>query len=93
MINWKVRIRNPLFWVQVILAVLMPILAYMGLTVEDLTSWTILGATLLEAVKNPYVLGLVVVSVWNAINDPTTEGVSDSKLAMSYVKPHKDEVK
>ena len=34
-------------------AVLMPILAYMGLTVEDLTSWTILGATLLEAVKNP----------------------------------------
>lgn len=92
MINWKVRIRNPLFWVQVILAVLMPILAYMGLTVEDLTSWTILGATLLEAVKNPYVLGLVVVSVWNAINDPTTEGVSDSKLAMSYVKPHKDEV-
>lgn len=92
MINWKVRIRNPLFWVQVILAVLMPILAYMGLTVEDLTSWTILGTTLLEAVKNPYVLGLVVVSVWNAINDPTTEGVSDSKLAMSYVKPHKDEV-
>lgn len=92
MINWKVRIRNPLFWVQVILAVLMPILAYMGLTVEDLTSWAILGTTLLEAVKNPYVLGLVVVSVWNAINDPTTEGVSDSKLAMSYVKPHKDEV-
>ena len=92
MINWKVRAKNPLFWVQVILAVLMPILAYMGLTVEDLTSWAILGATLLEAVKNPYVLGLVVVSVWNAINDPTTKGVSDSKLAMSYVKPHKDEV-
>lgn len=92
MINWKVRFKNPLFWVQVLLAILMPILAYMGLTVEDLTSWTILGATLLEAVKNPYVLGLVVVSVWNAINDPTTEGVSDSKLAMSYIEPHKDEV-
>lgn len=90
MINWKVRISNPLFWVQVILAILMPILAYMGLTVEDLTSWAILGETLLEAVKNPYVLGLVVVSVWNAVNDPTTEGASDSLLAMTYNKPHSD---
>lgn len=90
MINWKVRMRNPLFWVQVLLAVLMPILAYMGLTVEDLTSWAILGTTLLEAVKNPYVLGLVVVSVWNAVNDPTTEGVKDSNLAMTYIRPHSD---
>lgn len=90
MINWKVRVKNPLFWVQVLLAVLMPILAYMGLTVEDLTSWAILGTTLVEAVKNPYVLGMVVVSVWNAINDPTTEGVSDSNLAMTYIKPHSD---
>lgn len=90
MINWKVRMRNPLFWVQVFLAILMPILAYMGLAVEDLTSWAILGTTLLEAVKNPYVLGLVVVSVWNAVNDPTTEGVKDSNLAMTYIKPHSD---
>lgn len=86
-INWKIRIKNPLFWVQVILAILMPVLAYMGLTVEDMTSWSILGATLFEAVKNPYVLGLVLVSVWNAVNDPTTSGISDSDLAMSYTSP------
>lgn len=88
-INWKVRIKNPLFWAQVALAILMPILAYLGIAVEDLTSWSILGATLLEAVKNPYVLGLVVVSVWNAINDPTTKGISDSTRAMTYDKPKK----
>ena len=86
-INWKVRIRNPLFWVQVGLAILMPILAYLGISVEDLSSWSILGATLFEAVKNPYVLGLVIASVWNAINDPTTQGVSDSTLAMTYEVP------
>ena len=86
-INWKVRTKNPVFWVQVGLAVLMPILAYMGITVEDLTSWSILGATLLEAVKNPYVLGLVLVSVWNAINDPTTSGLADSSQAMTYTIP------
>ena len=86
-INWKVRTKNPVFWVQVSLAVLMPILAYMGITIEDLTSWSILGATLLEAVKNPYVLGLVLVSVWNAINDPTTSGLTDSSQAMTYTIP------
>ena len=91
MINWKVRFTNPLFWVQVLLAVLMPILAYMGLTVKDLTSWAILGNALLEAVKNPYVLGLVVVSVWNAVNDPTTAGMKDSELAKTYIRPFKGE--
>ena len=91
MINWTVRFKNPLFWVQVLLAILMPILAYMGLTVEDLTSWAILGNALLEAVKNPYVLGLVVVSVWNAVNDPTTAGMKDSELAKTYIRPFKGE--
>lgn len=86
-INWKVRIRNPLFWVQVGLAILMPILAYLGISAEDLNTWSVLGATLFEAVKNPYVLGLVIASVWNAINDPTTQGVSDSTLAMTYEVP------
>lgn len=88
-INLKVRAKNWLFWVQVFLAVLTPILAYMGLTMQDLTTWGALGNVLLEAVMNPYVLGLVAVSVWNAINDPTTAGVSDSAQAMTYSKPKK----
>ena len=86
-INWKVRIKNPLFWVQIGLAILVPVLSYMGITVEDLTSWAVLGNALLGAIKNPYVLGLVLVSVWNAINDPTTKGLSDSDLAMTYTVP------
>ena len=89
-INWKVRLNNPQFFVQVLLAVLLPILAYMGLTLQDLTTWVELGNVLLNAVSNPYVLGLVVVSVYNAISDPTTKGISDSKQAMTYVKPRED---
>ena len=88
-INLKVRAKNWLFWVQVGLAILTPILAYMGLTVQDLTSWPALGEVLFSAIQNPYVLGLVAVSVWNAINDPTTAGVSDSEQAMSYTEPKK----
>lgn len=90
MINFKVRFKNPVFIAQLILAILTPILAYAGLTVQDLTSWSALGNVLLEALANPYVLGLVVVSVWNAVNDPTTAGVTDSKLALTYTEPKKD---
>lgn len=87
-INMKVRFNNPIFIAQIIMSVLLPILTYMGLTVQDLTSWSMLGNALFEAIKNPYVLGLVIVSVWNAINDPTTKGVGDSSNALTYNKPN-----
>ena len=85
--NWKVRFKNPLFITQMILAVLTPILAYAGLTVKDLTTWQALGDLLMGALSNPYVLGLVVVSVFNAVTDPTTSGVADSEQALTYTKP------
>lgn len=86
-INFKVRFRNPVFIVQIILAILTPILAYAGLTMQDITSWATLGNLLLNAISNPYVLGLVAVSVWNAVNDPTTRGVYDGVVGMSYDEP------
>lgn len=92
MINIKVRFRNPVFIAQLILAVLTPILAYAGLTMQDLTTWKALGDLLLGAVKNPYVLSLVVVSVFNALTDPTTAGVKDSERALTYDFPHRKEV-
>lgn len=85
--NWKVRFKNPLFIAQMILAVLTPILAYAGLTVKDLTTWQALGDLLIGSLSNPYVLGLVVVSVFNAVTDPTTSGVADSEQALTYTKP------
>ena len=87
--NLKVRFRNPVFIAQLILSILTPILAYAGLTLQDITTWSALGNMLLGAVQNPYVLGLVVVSVWNALNDPTTAGLGDSSRAMTYEKPSK----
>lgn len=88
--NLKVRFRNPVFWAQIILSILMPILTYAGLTVQDITSWQKLGTLLYNAIQNPYVLGLVAVSVWSALTDPTTAGLGDSKRAMTYQKPYKD---
>lgn len=85
--NWKIRVKNPVFWVQFLLAVATPVGAYFGLQGADVTNWAILGQTLLAAVKNPYVLALVAVSVWNCVNDPTTKGVSDSETALSHDTP------
>ena len=82
--NLKVRFKNPIFIAQLILSVLTPILAYAGLTLQDLTSWQMLGNTLLNAINNPYVFGLIIVSIWNALNDPTTAGIKDSVQAMTY---------
>ncbi len=89
-INWKVRIKNPVFWVQVAIAVILPILTYFGLTWEDMTSWAAIGNLLLQAVKNPVVIAAVLASVWNAVNDPTTAGLKDSQRAMAYEKPYRD---
>jgi len=87
MINWKVRLKNPVFWVQIVAAIVLPILTYLGLSWEDITTWAAFGNIFVQAVSNPVILVSVVVSVWNAINDPTTKGLNDSFRAMTYENP------
>ncbi len=85
--NIKVRMKNPVFWVQIVLSILTPILAYAGITAQDLTTWAKIGELLMLAFSNPYVLAMVLVSVWNTLNDPTTKGITDSERAMRYTDP------
>ena len=87
-INWKVRFANPEFWKQIALAVFVPLLAYYGMNWSDMTTWAAIGELFVQAVQNPVVVLSVVVSVYNAIIDPTTKGISDSELAMTYDKPN-----
>lgn len=87
--NIKVRMRNPVFWAQIALAIVSPVLAYFGLTGADMTTWEFVFETAVNAVQNPYVLFLIASSVWAALNDPTTAGVGDSARAMTYTKPAK----
>ena len=88
-INWKVRFKNPAFWTQIAVAIVVPILAYLGMSWDDMTTWSALWGIFVEAIKNPVIIVSVAVSVWNAINDPTTSGLSDSTQAMSYDEPNK----
>ena len=88
-LNWKVRFnkKNIKFWVQVAVSVIIPVLAYFGLTAQDFTTWEMVGKTIAEAFKNPYVVGLMLVAFGNAVIDPTTKGVGDSENALTYTEP------
>ena len=88
-INWKIRFKNPQFIAQLIVAIFIPILTYAGITAQDITSWAILLELIIDALSNPYVLLMVVVSVYNAVVDPTTTGLSDSQQALTYSAPKK----
>ena len=86
-INWKVRVKNPVFWVSIAIATITPILAYFGISWESLTTWKALWDIFVQAVSNPVVIVAVISSLYTAIIDPTTKGLSDSEQALTYTKP------
>lgn len=81
-INWKVRLKNKNFWVTLIPAVLIlvkKVFDVFGMSIEigDLQGKLI-------AVVGAVFAVLVILGV---IQDPTTEGLEDSTLAMTYDEP------
>ena len=85
-INWKVRIKNKVFWLALIPALLLlaqVVAAVFGyeLHIEAL-------GDKLTAVINAL---FAVLAILGVVADPTTTGVSDSKQAMEYEKPRADE--
>ncbi|MFR5670136.1 MAG: phage holin, partial [Acutalibacteraceae bacterium] len=89
-INWKVRLKNPTFWIQLVIALVSPILVGLGVQWQDMTTWAALWDALCNAVSNPVIVVSVIGSVWACITDPTTKGTADSRLALSYTTPKED---
>ena len=81
-INWKIRLKNPVFIAQLACAVVMPLITGMGYEWSQMTTWATLGEVIAAALGNPVVVVAMVVSVFNLITDPTTSGLSDSKSAL-----------
>jgi phi LC3 family holin len=82
MINWKVRIQHPTFWIGLVAAVLLliqTILAPFGITVD----FGVLNEQLVAIINA--VFGVLV--ILGIVADPTTKGLSDSTLAMTYEIP------
>lgn len=90
-INWKVRFSkdNVTFLIRFVLALVVPVLAYMGLEMKDITSWDRAGEVLMSFIANPYLLGLTLVNALNVVPDPTSKGITDSEKALNYTEPKK----
>ena len=82
MINWKVRARNRNFWLAAIPAALLlvqAVLTCFGITWD----YTQVSQELLGMVNALFAL-LAIIGI---VADPTTEGIGDSALAMTYSEP------
>ena len=84
-INWKVRIKNKIFWIALIPAVL--------LLVQTVCS--VFGIELDFGSLQDKLIALVnalfaVLAILGIVADPTTEGLYDSKRAMTYEEPWVD---
>lgn len=82
MVNWKVRIKNPHFWLTAIPAAILlaqTVMAAFGLTV-DLTD---IQGKLLAIVDAVFAL----LAVLGVVNDPTTATLADSERALTYDEP------
>lgn len=84
-INWKVRIKNKLFWVTLIPVVLLLAQQVLGLfgVHFDIGPWE---DKLLAIVGTVF----SVLATLGVVVDPTTEGVKDSKQALTYEAPKSD---
>lgn len=84
MINWKVRVKNKTFWLALIPSLLLlaqAVGAVFGLTL-DLSE---MGDKLLTVVNTLF----AVLATLGVVTDPTTAGVGDSALALTYDEPKK----
>lgn len=82
MINWKVRIKNKFFWLALVPAVLVLIKSVATVFGYDLELGN-LSQELIDVIEAAF----LVLSILGIVNDPTTAGIQDSTLAMTYDEP------
>lgn len=89
-VNWKIRLKNPVFIMQLVCAIVMPLIVGVGATWEEMTTFPTLFETIAAGLSNPVVVVAMLTSVWACITDPTTSGTSDSVSALqrTEVKPN-----
>ena len=86
MINWKVRIKNPAFWMSLIAAV-----GLAAQTVAEVFGYTIDLSTTVGKLQAVVRAVFTVLAIMGIVNDPTTSGVGDSERALGYEVPWKDD--
>ena len=88
--NFKVRAKNPLFWIANIVAVLVYIGGYLGVKGTDVTSWDKLFSIVGDIVANPYLIVMIVVTFVTTAISYTDKGIRDTGIVQTYTKPRDD---
>lgn len=83
-INWKVRIKNPVFWTTIIPAITGMVYAVLG-------ALGVVPALAEDTVLNMVFMLITMLTTLGVLVDPTTAGIGDSKLAQTYNAPRKDD--
>lgn len=83
MINWKVRLRNKVFWMEAI-----PALALVVQAVASLFGYTINVETMVGKILAIVDAVFALLVILGVVVDPTTEGIRDSSRAMQYSEPY-----
>ena len=86
-VNIPVRMKNPWFWVGVASVAITAI----GVDPQTFTSWSAVGEGVKGVLSNPVQLCTMCLAVLSVFIDPTTAGIGDSKTALGYDKPNREE--
>lgn len=82
-INWKARLRSGPFWLGLISAVVAAVFTIVPLFGVDLSVTA-------EQFMHAATLVLMIPTTLGIISDPTTKGICDSQMALTYDKPRCD---
>jgi phi LC3 family holin len=85
-INFRIRVKNPYFWVGIIGTMM----TAMGVSPETFDTWQAVLDQLKALVSNPFMLGSVLVTMLAVIYDPTTARFGDSQRVLQYSAPNDD---
>lgn len=79
--------KNLQFISRFALAVFVPVLAYFGLSFEQLDSWLVVWDVFVQAISNPYVVILTIVNGINVVFDSTHSQLRDTDLVLERTNP------
>ncbi|MEQ3452482.1 phage holin [Enterococcus cecorum] len=85
-INWKVRVKNKMFWLSIVPALLLlvqTIAAPFGYKFD----FGVLNQQLADIINAAF----VVLTILGVVVDHTTNGISDSSQSLEYKQPRKDD--
>lgn len=90
-INWKIRFKNPVVWILLIINLATTIFASTGLVLSIDTTWKSVIKAFISVVTKPYIFFTVISALVGIIVDPTTHGFKDSDIALEYVEPKRSD--